>query len=46
MSELHVLTAHELAEAIRQRDVSATEVLEAYLRQIEVTGGFSPPPGY
>lgn len=28
-------TAHELAKAIARRDISATEVLEAHLRQIE-----------
>ena len=35
MNELHFRTAHELAETIRQRGVSASEVLEAHLRQID-----------
>ena len=34
-NELNFMTARELARRIRERDVSATEVLEAHLTQIE-----------
>lgn len=35
MTDLVFLPAHHLAQLIRERQVSATEVLEAHLRQIE-----------
>jgi amidase len=35
MSELHFLSAHELASRIRKKDLSSREVLEAHLKQIE-----------
>ena len=34
MNDLVFLAAHQLAKAIRDREVSSTEVLEAYLSQI------------